>query len=67
MNKKRSKKEKTLVVNCPKCGKPVEWVTNSFRPFCSKRCQTLDQAAWATEEYQISSVPDESSSSEETN
>ncbi|MBF0279492.1 MAG: DNA gyrase inhibitor YacG [SAR324 cluster bacterium] len=67
MNQKLHEKEKTLFVNCPKCRKLVEWATSSFRPFCSKRCQTLDQAGWASEEYQISSLPDESPPSEDIN
>ncbi len=56
---------KKMIIPCPTCRKPVEWASNAFRPFCSKRCQTLDQAAWASEEYTISSPPDESASSDE--
>jgi uncharacterized protein len=42
------------VVNCPQCGKPVEWSTaNRYRPFCSDRCRVIDLGAWATESYRI--------------
>jgi endogenous inhibitor of DNA gyrase (YacG/DUF329 family) len=42
------------VVNCPKCGKPVEWSpTNRHRPFCSERCRVIDLGAWASESYRI--------------
>ncbi|MBU0750890.1 MAG: DNA gyrase inhibitor YacG [Gammaproteobacteria bacterium] len=40
------------VVNCPTCGKPVEWRTESrHRPFCSARCREIDLGAWAAEKY----------------
>ena len=42
------------IVNCPQCGKPVEWDPgNRFRPFCSERCRMIDLGAWATENYRI--------------
>ena len=42
------------IVNCPQCGKPVEWgPANRFRPFCSERCRVIDLGAWATENYRI--------------
>lgn len=56
---------KALIVKCPQCGKSIEWCKTPTSPFCSKRCQTLDQAAWATEDYCIRSLPDESSLSED--
>lgn len=44
-------------VPCPRCGKPVAWVLeNSFRPFCSERCKTVDLGAWATERYRVAAV-----------
>lgn len=54
-----------LAVPCPQCQKPVSWHQTPTRPFCSKRCQTFDQAAWAAEGYSIAALPDESSLSEE--
>ena len=57
---------KRLIVQCPQCAKTIDWVSTPFRPFCSKRCQTLDQAAWAGEKYQISTQPDVSESSHDT-
>ena len=42
------------VVNCPTCGKKVEWIEqNKFRPFCSERCKQIDLGAWADEKYAI--------------
>ncbi|MCG1053644.1 DNA gyrase inhibitor YacG [Mycetohabitans sp. B5] len=44
----------TTVVNCPTCGKKVEWKPESrFRPFCSARCKQIDLGAWATGKYTI--------------
>lgn len=45
---------KVRVVNCPRCGEPVEWSGNApWRPFCSRRCKVIDLGAWATEQYRI--------------
>lgn len=42
------------VVNCPTCGKPVEWrAENAWRPFCSERCRKIDLGAWAAGDYQV--------------
>jgi endogenous inhibitor of DNA gyrase (YacG/DUF329 family) len=42
------------VVNCPSCGKPVEWIPdNAWRPFCRERCKLIDLGAWATERYRF--------------
>jgi endogenous inhibitor of DNA gyrase (YacG/DUF329 family) len=48
-----------LVVKCPRCGKPVKYEDNEYRPFCSERCKLLDFGAWADEEYNL---PSETSS-----
>jgi endogenous inhibitor of DNA gyrase (YacG/DUF329 family) len=41
-------------VNCPQCGRPVEWAaTSRWRPFCSQRCRTIDLGAWAAEAYRV--------------
>lgn len=41
-------------VNCPTCGKPVEWTeAERFRPFCSERCMLIDLGEWASEGYAI--------------
>ena len=46
--------QKPPVVNCPICGKPVEWRPESvYRPFCSARCKQIDLGAWANEEYRV--------------
>ncbi len=49
------------IVDCPTCGKKVEWSTaNKFRPFCSERCKQIDLGAWAEEKYKIAGTrPDE--------
>ena len=42
------------IVNCPRCGTPVEWTFEAlYRPFCSKRCKLIDLGAWATEDYRV--------------
>ena len=49
------------LVNCPQCGRPVEWAaTSRWRPFCSERCKTTDLGAWAAEAYRVPvvDVPD---------
>ncbi len=48
-------KKSPRVVPCPTCGKPARWHDNPLRPFCSERCQTEDQAAWADERYTLPS------------
>jgi endogenous inhibitor of DNA gyrase (YacG/DUF329 family) len=44
---------------CPTCRKPVTWETNSWRPFCSERCKTMDLGAWSSEAYRIPEKPSE--------
>lgn len=47
------------VVNCPTCGKPVEWrKENRYRPFCSERCRQIDLGAWASGEYSVPGGPE---------
>lgn len=41
------------LVECPTCGKKVEYHGNEFRPFCSERCKLLDFGAWADEMYNL--------------
>ena len=46
------------VVNCPTCGKPVEWVAEQhWRPFCSERCRLIDLGEWAGEGHRIPGEP----------
>ena len=43
-------------IKCPKCSNmTIYGPENPFRPFCSKRCQIVDTAAWAEGEYSIPS------------
>lgn len=45
-------------VNCPSCGKEVEWLEkNTQRPFCSERCKLIDFGEWATERHSIPGAP----------
>jgi endogenous inhibitor of DNA gyrase (YacG/DUF329 family) len=45
-------------VNCPQCGKPVEWRKDDpNRPFCSARCKLLDLGEWATGNRYIAGEP----------
>lgn len=48
----------TKVVQCPTCGKQVEWSDASpWRPFCSERCRLIDLGAWANEDYRVPGEP----------
>jgi uncharacterized protein len=41
-------------MRCPICKKPVDTSSaNRFRPFCSKRCQSVDLGTWAGEQYRV--------------
>lgn len=40
-------------VNCPQCGREIEYNDSEFRPFCSERCKLLDFGAWADGEYYL--------------
>jgi hypothetical protein len=45
------------VVVCPQCGASVAWTeTSLWRPFCSERCRTIDQGAWASGAYRVPAV-----------
>lgn len=46
-------------VPCPHCGAlTVYSLDNSWRPFCSERCKSLDFGAWASESYRVQAKPD---------
>ena len=46
------------LVNCPQCGKAVEWdASNRYRPFCSERCRLIDLGKWAAEDYRVAEDP----------
>jgi endogenous inhibitor of DNA gyrase (YacG/DUF329 family) len=41
-------------VQCPSCGKPVEWSEQQrWRPFCSERCKLIDLGEWLDESNRI--------------
>ncbi|MDD2833020.1 MAG: DNA gyrase inhibitor YacG [Methylotenera sp.] len=49
-----SSASKKKLVACPTCKQLTEFSTeNTFRPFCSKRCELIDLGAWASEQYAI--------------
>ncbi|NNG11878.1 MAG: DNA gyrase inhibitor YacG [Halobacteria archaeon] len=42
------------LVQCPTCGKPVEWSEQQrWRPFCSERCKLIDLGEWLDESNRI--------------
>jgi endogenous inhibitor of DNA gyrase (YacG/DUF329 family) len=42
------------LVQCPTCGKPVEWSGQQrWRPFCSERCKLIDLGEWLDESNRI--------------
>ena len=41
---------------CPTCGKETDFSPkNTYRPFCSERCQLIDLGEWASERFRIPS------------
>jgi uncharacterized protein len=40
-------------MNCPLCHQSSTWEGNTWRPFCSERCQMADLGAWAAEQYRV--------------
>ena len=45
--------------NCPNCNKAVDLSSkNTFRPFCSERCRSLDLSNWLSEKNVISTTFD---------
>jgi endogenous inhibitor of DNA gyrase (YacG/DUF329 family) len=42
---------------CPTCSQPTTWEGNTWRPFCSERCQVTDLGTWAAEQYRIPGPP----------
>lgn len=45
-------------VPCPSCGELTLFApSNTFRPFCSARCQGHDFGAWANEAYRVEAKP----------
>lgn len=48
---------------CPECGKPV---TDTYRPFCSKRCADIDLGRWLKGDYVLPGDTNPSSEISET-
>jgi len=53
-------------MRCPICHKDVPWEGNSFRPFCSERCQLIDLDHWLSERYRISAPAEEQANNRPT-
>ncbi len=50
--------DKINLINCPNCGKEVEWTKdNHYRPFCCERCRLIDLGEWAAERYRVPGEP----------
>jgi hypothetical protein len=50
----------TFMMECPGCGRSIEWSTgNTYRPFCSARCKGADFIGWAEEKNVIPDDSDE--------
>lgn len=54
MSTTNDSKDNIKVIDCPTCKTKVAWVQkNTYRPFCSKRCQLIDFGDWATEKNSL--------------
>jgi len=45
-------------MHCPTCNLEFEAETSPAKPFCSKRCQTIDLGRWLDESYSLPHAPD---------
>jgi endogenous inhibitor of DNA gyrase (YacG/DUF329 family) len=52
-------------VHCPTCRKLVSRQDSPYRPFCSRRCQVIDLADWASGKYKIPGGPSKERPEEE--
>lgn len=53
-------------VNCPHCGKIVQWHTKEvWKPFCSERCKLVDLGDWIAENHRIADTPIETHSTDD--
>ncbi|MBL0691859.1 MAG: DNA gyrase inhibitor YacG [SAR324 cluster bacterium] len=57
-------KANKILVNCPGCGKKIEYGATEFSPFCSRSCKMKDLVSWANEDYVI--VSDQMNDDDET-
>lgn len=44
-------------MKCPNCSKPVAWLDNPHRPFCSEHCKLVDLGRWVNNEYRVPGEP----------
>ena len=47
------KKNKQLLVECPKCKLKFSYYDSACRPFCSEKCQQVDLGNWFLEKYAV--------------
>lgn len=47
---------KIPIGKCPICGKPA---TEERRPFCSRRCATIDLGRWIGGNYRVPTAPND--------
>ncbi|MGI9430053.1 MAG: DNA gyrase inhibitor YacG [Bythopirellula sp.] len=45
-------------MRCPICHLEFEPASSPVKPFCSKRCQTIDLGRWLGESYSMPHAPD---------
>ncbi len=45
-------------MRCPVCNVEFELASSATKPFCSKRCKTIDLGRWLDESYSLPHVPD---------
>jgi endogenous inhibitor of DNA gyrase (YacG/DUF329 family) len=42
---------------CPTCARPVAWLGNPTRPFCSVACRLIDLGHWLDGRFRIPGAP----------
>lgn len=45
-------------MRCPVCNAEFDLASSPAKPFCSKRCKTIDLGRWLDESYSLPDVPD---------
>ena len=60
-------KLRQATIPCPHCGEQANAsASNTWRPFCSRRCKLIDLGDWLTEEHRIAGKPAEHSGLDES-
>ncbi len=45
-------------MRCPHCNLEFDLASSPAKPFCSKRCQTIDLGRWLDEKHSLPQAPD---------